>query len=153
MPHPLRKPAVIVCTFHWSCKGPVCGVLFGGWMVLEVFVALFRAQGRSMTPWQFIDLEASGGIGALMGMKRSGATWARYVGSRRDGEPNGCPQFCGGYLRWLRSRPLCTPCCWNRGAELEGRFLPWGQLLRGLGKLCTWRRTCATGEQSSRNSD
>lgn len=148
MPHPLRKSA-----FHWSCKGPVCGVLFGWMDGAGGLWCFFGGTGKIHgCPWLFIDLEASGGIGALMGMKPSRATWARYVGSRRDGEPNGCPHFCGGYLRWLRSRPLCTPWCWNRGAELEARFLPWSQLLRGLGKLCTWRRTCAIGEQSSRNS-
>lgn len=85
MPHPLRKPA-----FLWSCKGPVCGVLFGWMDGAGGLWCSFSGTGKIHgCPWQFRDLEASGGIGALMGMKPSRATWTRYVGSRRDAEPMG----------------------------------------------------------------
>lgn len=109
-----------------------------GWVGVLVGV-LSSSQGTGKThgcPWELTVLGADGGISALVGMKPNGDTRARDVGPRRDGEPNGFPQFRGGCLGGLRSLSgLHTPLLkWD--AELEGRFLPRDQLLRGSAKLC-----------------
>lgn len=87
-------------------------------------------------PWELTVLGADASISALVGMKPNGDTRARDAGPGRDGEPNGFPQFRGGCFGGLRSLSrLHTPLLkWD--AELEGGFLPRGQLLRGSGKLC-----------------
>lgn len=131
---PFRKPVVTIYTLSQALGVQFVEFYLGGWAGV-----LNSSQGEGKTygcPWELTVLGADASISALVGMKPNGDTHAREVGPGRDGEPNGFPQFRGGCFGGLRSLSrLHTPLLkWD--AELEGRFLPRDQLLRGSAKLC-----------------